>query len=172
MSQFKAGSFFQTVLTLLGSKFDTPSGTTAQYVRGDGTLETLPGPASHGHEIEDVDGLQSELTAITNRLDALEAWKANMPVKSKRFTGTTDSNGDVTIDLTSGGFTSAPSIGVTYIFNNDNYGTLYNIKALSSTSVTLRVHRNKNTSVGALGGNVDPDEPLASTAIVLRATEY
>lgn len=109
---------------------------------------------------------------LDNRLDALEAWKSSMPKKSVKFTGTTDANGDVTIDMTSAGFTAAPSIGVTYVFNNNNYGTHYNVKALSTTSVQIRVMRNKNTSVGALGGDVDPDEPLASTPVVVIATEY
>lgn len=114
----------------------------------------------------------TDLATLAERVTSLETWKGLMPKRSKQFTGTTDSNGDVTIDLTSGGFTSIPSIGVTYIFNNNNYGTHYNIKALSATSVQLRVMRNKNTTVGALGGDVDPDEPLASTAIVLIASEY
>lgn len=113
----------------------------------------------------------ADLSILASRVTALENWKDLMPKRSKRFTGTTDANGDVTIDLTSGGFTSAPSIGVTYIFNNNNYGTHYNIKNLSATSVQLRVMRNKETSV-LLGGSIDPDEPLVSTAIVLRATEY
>lgn len=113
----------------------------------------------------------TDLSTLAARVTALENWKDLMPKRSKRFTGTTDANGDVTIDLTSGGFTSAPSIGVTYIFNNNNYGTHYNIKTLSATSVQLRVMRNKETSV-LLGGSIDPDEPLVSTAIVLRATEY
>lgn len=138
-----------------------------------GLQTALDGKASssHTHAQSDITGLVSALSDITNRLDALEAWKADMPKKSKRFTGTTDANGDVTIDLTSGGFTSAPSIGVTYIFNNNNYGTHYNVKALSSTSVQLRVMRNKETSV-LLGGSIDPDEPLASTAVTLIASEF
>lgn len=119
--------------------------------------------------------LKSKLNGIPSdtesRIAAIEAWKSSMPKKSVKFTGTTDSNGDITIDMTSAGFTAVPSIGVTYIFNNNNYGTHYNVKALSTTSVTLRVMRNKDTAV-LLGGNVDPDEPLASTNIVLIATEY
>lgn len=113
----------------------------------------------------------SDLSTLASRVTALENWKADMPKKSKRFTGTTDANGDVTIDLTSGGFTSAPSIGVTYVFNNNNYGTHYNVKSLSSTSVQLRVMRNKETSV-LLGGSIDPDEPLASTAVTIIASEF
>lgn len=139
----------------------------------DSILNRIDGKAAetHGHAISEVTGLETALSAITGRLDAIEAWKSSMPKKTARFTGTTDSNGDVTIDMTSAGFTAVPSIGVTYVFNNNNYGTHYNVKALSTTSVTLRVMRNKDTAV-LLGGNVDPDEPLASTNIVLIATEF
>lgn len=105
------------------------------------------------------------------RIEALEAWKAVMPKRKDRYTGTTDANGDVTIPFPVGRYTNVPHVAVSYIFNNDNYGTFYNIKALSTSSVTLRVMRNKNSAV-LLGGNIDPDEPLASTAIVLLASEY
>jgi len=41
----------QTDLWLaLGGKFDTPTGTTAQYIRGDGSLATFPSTGSSGFE--------------------------------------------------------------------------------------------------------------------------
>lgn len=118
-----------------------------------------------------VTDLTTDLAALSARIDALETWKGLMPKKVKVFTATTDANGDVTIDLTSGSFSEVPAIGATYVFNNNNYGTHYNIKAISTTSISLRVMRNKETSV-LLGGSIDPDEPLASTSIRIIATEY
>lgn len=114
----------------------------------------------------------SSVTALAARVTALENWKSVMAKKAVSFTGTTDANGDITVDLTSAGFTSTPAIAVGFIFNNNNYGSHFNVKALSTTSVQIRVMRNKNTSVGALGGDVDPDEPLASTAVRIIATEF
>lgn len=115
--------------------------------------------------------LESTATSHGGRLDSLEAWKSIMPKRQDRYTGTTDSNGDITITFPTSRYTNIPHIAMTYIFNNDNYGTLYNIKSLSKDSVTIRVMRNKNTPV-LLGGNIDPDEPLVSTSVVIVATEF
>lgn len=133
----------------------------------------------------DIETLQGDVTSLAGRcgtlettaldhegrIEALEAWKAVMPKRKDRYTGTTDANGDVTINFPGGRYTNIPHIAVSYIFNNDNYGTFYNIKALSTSSVTLRVMRNKNSAV-LIGGNIDPDEPLASTAVTIVATEF
>lgn len=139
-----------------------------------GLQSALDGKAasSHSHAQSDVTGLSAALSAITGRLDALETWKGIMPKRVDRYTGTTDANGDVTITFPAGRYANAPALTVTYVFNNNNYGTLYNVKSLSNTSAALRVHRNKNTPIGALGGDVDPDEPLASTAVVILAVEF
>lgn len=115
--------------------------------------------------------LENTVTTHGGRIDSLEAWKAVMPKRQDRYTGTTDANGDVTITFPTSRYTNVPHIAMTYIFNNDNYGTFYNIKSLSTSSVTIRVMRNKNSAV-LLGGNIDPDEPLASTAVIIIATEF
>lgn len=115
--------------------------------------------------------LESTVSSHNGRLTSLEGWKAIMPKRQDRYTGTTDSNGDVTITFPTGRYTNIPHIAMNYIFNNDNYGTFYNIKALSVNSVSIRVMRNKNSPV-LLGGNIDPDEPLASTPITIIATEF
>lgn len=115
--------------------------------------------------------LESTVSTHGSRITALEGWKSLMPKRQDRYTGTTDANGDVTITFPTSRYTNIPHIAMTYIFNNDNYGTFYNIKALSVNSVTIRVMRNKNSAV-LLGGNIDPDEPLASTAVTIIATEF
>lgn len=140
-----------------------------------GLQDALDGKASssHTHAQSDITGLVSALSAITGRLDTLEGWKTLMGAKRQDvYTGTTDANGDVTFTFPSGRYSSVPFIKVNYIFNNNNYSSSYNVKALTTTTASLRIHRNKNTTVGALGGDVDPDEPLASTAITLIASEF
>lgn len=115
--------------------------------------------------------LESTVSTHGGKITALEAWQAAMPKRSDKYTGTTDANGDVTITFPTSRYTNVPQISMSYVFNNDNYSTSYNIKSLSASSVTIRVMRNKNSAV-LLGGNIDPDEPLASTAITLVATEF
>lgn len=121
--------------------------------------------------ISTINGLSTALSDLDGRIIPIESWKTVMPKRQDRYTGTTDANGDVTITFPTSRYTNVPHISVSYIFNNDNYGTFYNIKALSTSSVTIRVMRNKNSPV-LLGGNIDPDEPLASTAVVLVSTEF
>lgn len=145
-----------------------------------GTLETnlsaITGRMSTAES--DIDALESltashtsALSGYGSRITALENWKALMPKRVDVYTGTTDANGDITISFPGGRYAAAPKISLGFIFNNDNYGSFYNIKALSTTGVTLRVMRNKNSAV-LLGGNIDPDEPLASTAVSITAFEF
>lgn len=115
--------------------------------------------------------LESTVSSHGGRITALEGWRSIMPKRQDRYTGTTDANGDLTITFPTNRYTNVPHIATTYIFNNNNYGTFYNIKALSVNSVSIRVMRNKNNPV-LLGGDIDPDEPLVSTAITLIATEF
>lgn len=136
-----------------------------------GLQTALDGKASvsHTHSQSDITGLASALSALSGRLDAIEA--KSLPKHIDVYTGTTDSNGDVTITFTSGKYSSAPALFVSYVFNNNNYGTFYNIKSISASSASIRVHRNKDTPV-LIGGNVDPDEPLASTSVKVVAIEF
>lgn len=127
-------------------------------------------PTSHTHAQSDITGLVSSLSALSNRITTLE--NKTLPKHIDVYTGTTDANGDVTITFANGKYTTAPALFVSYVFNNNNYGTFYNLKSISNSSALIRVHRNKNTSVGALGGDVDPDEPLASTSIKVVAIEF
>lgn len=142
-------------------------------------LQEIGGP--HNHTVSDISDfsssvtavMDSTITAITNRLDILETWKGFIGAKrADVYTGTTDANGDLTINFPSGRYTNTPVFLVTYEFNNNNYGTFYNIKAMSKDTIVMRVMRNKNTTIGALGGDVDPDQSLASTAVKITAFEF
>lgn len=115
--------------------------------------------------------LENTVSSHGDRLSSLEFFNVSKPKRQDKYTGTTDANGDITISFPTGRYATAPHIDISYIFNNDNYGTFYNIKFLSKDSVTIRVMRNKNSPV-LLGGNIDPDENLASTPVVIIATEY
>lgn len=127
----------------------------------------------HTHAQSDITGLVAALASLGSRLTAVENLLAAIGIKSAGvYSGTTDANGDVSVTFPTGKFTNAPVLFTTYIFNNNSYGTHYNVKALSNTAAQLRVHRNKNTSIGALGGDVDPDESLASTAVRVVALEF
>lgn len=115
--------------------------------------------------------ITAALGDLAERLDDLEAWQAKMPKRVDVYTGTTDANGDVTISFPGGRYSMAPVLAVDFIFNNDNYGSLYNVKSNTTSGALLRIMRTKNTSV-VLGGSVDPDEPLASTAVKVIAIEF
>jgi len=54
----------KAVKTAVDSKFNTPTGTTAQYLRGDGSLETFP-------TIPDVTGLQSKSIVVSTNQTAV-----------------------------------------------------------------------------------------------------
>lgn len=151
------------------SKLD---GITANATAND-TDSNLKNRANHTgtQAISTITGLSTALSDLDGRITPLEAWKMVMPKRQDRYTGTTDANGDVTITFPTNRYTNVPHISMSYIFNNDNYGTFYNIKSLSVNSVTIRVMRNKNSAV-LLGANIDPDEALPSTDVVLVATEF
>lgn len=115
--------------------------------------------------------IEGDIITQGGRIASLEAWKATMPKRYDRYTGTTDSNGDLQINFPTGRYATAPSIYISYIFNNDNHGTFYNIKFLTKDTILVRVMRNKNSAV-LIGGNIDPDEPIPSLPVVFVATEY
>jgi hypothetical protein len=54
----------KAVKTAVDAKFNTPTGTTAQYLRGDGSLETFP-------TIPDVSGLQSKAVVVSTNQTAV-----------------------------------------------------------------------------------------------------
>jgi hypothetical protein len=54
----------KAVKTAVDAKFNTPTGTTAQYLRGDGSLETFP-------TIPDVTGLQSKAVVVSTNQTAV-----------------------------------------------------------------------------------------------------
>jgi hypothetical protein len=54
----------KAVKTAVDSKFNTPTGTTAQYLRGDGSLDTFP-------TIPDVTGLQSKAVVVSTNQTAV-----------------------------------------------------------------------------------------------------
>jgi hypothetical protein len=62
----------KAVKTAVDAKFNTPTGTTAQYLRGDGSLETFP-------TIPDVSDLQSKAVVVsTNQTAVNDAWYINV----------------------------------------------------------------------------------------------
>ena len=79
----------KAVKTAVDAKFNNPTGTTAQYLRGDGSLETFP-------TIPDVTGLQSKAVVVsTNQTAVNDAWYINVanatytdpsPIEGRGFT--------------------------------------------------------------------------------------
>lgn len=71
----------------LSTKFNTPAGSTNQYVRGDGTLATFPA----------IPTVPTNVSAFTNDIGYITSTSLNGYRKVETFLGTSDANGNVTI---------------------------------------------------------------------------
>lgn len=191
MTQYKEGSFYDFVKSSLDNKVDKVAGkglsqedfnTTlknkldgvATGATANDTDSNLKNRSNHtgSQAISTVTGLQTELDNLYSRLSAAESKLAAIGIKKTvLLSGTTDSAGKITFNLTSHGFATAPKLVSATVFNNDGYSLVMNTLSVSTTSAQVCFLREKNTPV-LLGGNITPSEPLATQSVTVIALEF
>lgn len=140
-----------TALTTgLSGKFNTPVGTTTQYIRGDGSLATFPTIPTVSYPVTSVNSKTGAVVlSTTDVAEGTNLYYTNTRVQSyltsqgfrkvETFLGTTNASGDLVITFANT-YSTAPDVQA-QIFPSTTANQFVRITAISTTGCTIRVEQ-------------------------------
>lgn len=109
-------------------------------------------------------GLNVAAGQVIARKDNDSGWEGkSLPTNIRLFTSSgTTTNGSITFNVSSAGFTDLTNGGCSFLVNDDDNTYGYEITSLNNTSVTVSIKRRQFTGISVLGINVLGSQSMTS----------
>lgn len=165
--------------TGLAGKFNTPSGSTTQYIRGDGSLATFPTIPTVNYPVTSVNSKTGAVVLSTSDVtEGTNLYYTNTRVQSylssqgfrkvETFLGTTNASGDLVITFTNT-YSTAPDVQA-QIFPSTTANQIIRVTSVTTTGCTIRVEQRNAVTLLAVEVLLAAVVPVNGASVSVQVT--
>lgn len=163
----------------LSTKYNTPTGTTSQYVRGDGSLATFPAIPTVSYPVLSVNNKTGVVVLSTTDVgEGINQYFTNARVQSylaangfrrvETFQGTTNASGDYAITFANT-YATPPDVQA-QIFPNTNANQSIRVTSITTTGCNIRVEQRNAATVLSLEVLLAAVVPVNGASVSVQVT--